>query len=107
MRRIHHPRRDDPTRRDMVWRSVTCLATGTRAQMLGKLGRLASGHGAELGNDRFDIARAALLEPAGDRYQLPERRLVVAPDGVVDKQRPAFTERWHRLVGHDPGPCAA
>lgn len=102
VRRIHHARRGDPTRRGAVWRSVTTLATGTRAQMNAELSRLASASRTEVAVDRFDITRATVIEPTGARYPEPEQRFVVAPDTVVDKQRPKFSERWHQLTGQNP-----
>lgn len=98
VRRIHHARRDDPTRRGPVWRSVTTVATGTRRKMRTELDRLAAATGAQATLDRYGIARATLIEPATDRYPAPERRLVLAPRGATEKSRPSFANAWNKLL---------
>ncbi|WUI03954.1 hypothetical protein OHR68_19865 [Spirillospora sp. NBC_00431] len=52
VRRIHHARRHDPTRRGPVWRSVATVATGTQRRMRTELDRLAAAAGAHTSIDR-------------------------------------------------------
>jgi hypothetical protein len=98
VRRIHHARRDDPDRKGPVWRSVTQLETGSRLAMRRALARAAAGLRSDVVTDSYGIDRAVVIEPA-PTYPSPTRMLAIGPAGALDKQRPAFTQKWEALFG--------
>jgi hypothetical protein len=95
VRRIRHGQHKDPALPGPVWRSVTPLATGTHRAMYAELRREVGRH-AGIATDRFGITGAVLIEPT-KRYPALEHRLVIAPEGAIDKRRDRFFERWDAI----------
>jgi hypothetical protein len=73
-------------------RSVRTLARGSRAQMQAALAACGP-----VTVDEHDIHRV-WLRPVRDTIPRTEHLLVAAPDGVADKQRPAFEPLWDAVT---------
>ncbi|MEV7925974.1 hypothetical protein [Kitasatospora sp. NPDC088779] len=93
VRRIIHPRRDDPTAKGAAWRSVRSRFTGSRADAAAMLTAIADGRAR---TDQYGITRAEII-PRTSGYPAIEMTLALAPAGVIDKERPAFGAWWERL----------
>ena len=97
VRRVFFAKRDDPTKKGSSARSVRKLAEGTHATCAAELRRLA----AELDVEHHiegGVLRA-WVNRRGDTYPTGERMLVVAPTGVIDKERPSFATWWAQIMG--------
>jgi len=97
VRRIVHPRRDDPTRKGAAWRSVGIAHTGSRHEVEMAMLWHAQKARVPVVMDQHGIMRAEVV-PRGASFPAIERSLAVAPAGVVAKQRPAFEPWWARLA---------
>jgi len=97
VRRIVHPRRDDPTRKGATWRSVRIGYTGARGDVEEAARWHAHKAGASASADGYGITRAEIV-PRGPSFPALERTLAVAPAGALAKQRTAFESWWERLV---------
>lgn len=99
VRRIFDPRKGDPARKGISWRSVAPAVTGTRDEAASTLGHLAARHGAEVVTDRFGIDRAWLHQPApAGTYPAFEHFYVLLPSGIAAKERPGFRARWKAVT---------
>ncbi|MFD9691862.1 hypothetical protein ACFWXO_39575 [Kitasatospora sp. NPDC059088] len=101
VRRIVHPRRDDPTAKGAAWRSVRTVFTGHRDDAQLVLRTVSAGTAV---TDEYGITRAEII-PRTSGYPAIEMALALAPAGVHDKQRPAFGFWWDRLH-HQAAPGA-
>jgi hypothetical protein len=97
VRRIVHPRRDDPTRKGAAWRSVGIAHTGSRHEVESAMLWHAQKARVPVIVDQYGIMRAEVV-PRGASFPAIERSLAVAPAGVVAKQRSAFEPWWGRLL---------
>ncbi|MFI5527071.1 hypothetical protein ACIA8O_00790 [Kitasatospora sp. NPDC051853] len=93
VRRIIHPRREDPAAKGAAWRSVRTRFTGSRADAVAALAALSVGGAV---TDRYGITRADVISRTSG-YPAIEMTLALAPAGVEDKERPAFGAWWERL----------
>ncbi|WP_148089444.1 hypothetical protein [Kitasatospora cineracea] len=93
VRRIIHPRRQNPTAKGAAWRSVRTVFSGSRTDATATLAAIAAGRAA---TDRYGISRAEII-PRTSGFPAIEMALALAPAGVADKERPAFAAWWDRL----------
>ncbi|WP_369184170.1 hypothetical protein [Streptomyces sp. Y1] len=93
VRRIVHPRRDDPAAKGAAWRSVRTVFTGNHDDAQHMLRATSAG---SVVTDEYGITRAEII-PRTIGYPAIEKALALAPAGVLDKERPAFGAWWERL----------
>jgi len=97
VRRIIHPRRDDPIRKGAAWRSVGIHHTGSRRVADEAMSWLARKAGVPVATDQYGIRRAEVVA-RGAAFPAVEHCLAVAPAGAVPKQRAGFEVWWDRLL---------
>lgn len=99
VRRILRARKNDPSKLANASRSVTTVATGSRAEMEALL----AGTAPELGVDRADRVVRRHLRHRGESLPTVEHFQVVAPAGVRDKERAQFGTWWAEMTGQATG----
>lgn len=97
VRRIVHPRRDDPSRKGAAWRSVRILRTGTRQEVEAVMRSHARRARVPVVMDKFGIMRAEIIA-RGAVLPALEQCLAVAPAGTAAKQRNSFDHWWQELA---------
>lgn len=100
IRRVILPKKDDPTKKGCVARSVEVVATGSREQMFWELNKIAHNHGQRIEKSGRDevISRVWLARRDNTDVTSVDHLFVVAPAGVVEKQRENFETWWSERV---------